>query len=182
MKTIAILFSICFISGLCGLVYASDAERYFDNQNAYRAKFYGTVERIPQGIYGTWIVNGKEIFVNKDTLLKEEHGKADIGAYVEVKGIYSGKTFTAYKIEVKRDKNRARLYGIIESLPSGIVGVWVVNGKEILITKDTYIDEEHGKVAIGAYIEIKGSYSGKVFTAGKIYVKRATKFDSEYRK
>lgn len=182
MKKNTLIFSICFVLGLCGLVYASDAERYPNSPDEYKVKFYGTVESIPKGGLGVWIVNGKEIFVNKDTFIKEEHGEADVGAYVEVKGISTGKTCVASNIIVKRDKSRAKFYGGIESLPSGIIGTWIVNGKEILVTKDTYIEEKYGKVAVGAYVEVKGGYSGKVFTAIKLEIKKPAKFDSEYRK
>lgn len=66
------------------------------------SKFYGTVQKIPAEQTGTWVVNGREIMVAKDTRIKEEYGKAVEGAYVEVEGNNTGKTFTAYKIEVKR--------------------------------------------------------------------------------
>jgi len=68
------------------------------------SKFYGTVQKIPQDRVGTWIVDGREISVSKDTRIKEEYGAAVEGAYVEVEGDNTGKTFTARKIEVKRAK------------------------------------------------------------------------------
>jgi len=70
----------------------------------YESKIYGTVEKLPQGEVGTWVVNGREIVVTKDTRIKEKHGKAEAGAYVEVEGNAAGNTFTAYEIEVKRAK------------------------------------------------------------------------------
>lgn len=91
-----------------GTVLASEYERRegkgYEHSERYESKIYGTVSKIPEGGIGTWVVNGKEVLVTKDTLIKEEHGKAVVGAFVEVKGSYDGKTFTAYKIEVKRAK------------------------------------------------------------------------------
>jgi hypothetical protein len=62
------------------------------------------VKKIPADRLGTWVVNNREIMVTKETRIKEEYGSAAEGAYVEVEGNNTGKTFTAYKIEVKRAK------------------------------------------------------------------------------
>ncbi len=74
--------------------------------NAYETKLYGTVEKLPQDRIGTWIVEGREIVVTADTRIKEKHGKVEAGAYVEVEGNSTGKTFTAYEIEVKKAKQQ----------------------------------------------------------------------------
>jgi hypothetical protein len=67
-------------------------------------KIYGIVERMPQEEIGVWIVNGREIVVTRDTRIKEKHGKAEVGAYVEVEGNVAGKALTAHEIEVKRSR------------------------------------------------------------------------------
>lgn len=68
------------------------------------SKLYGTVQKIPADKIGSWTVNGREIKVTSETRIKEEYGKAVTGSYVEIEGTNTGKTFTAYKIEVKRAK------------------------------------------------------------------------------
>jgi hypothetical protein len=68
------------------------------------SKLYGTVEKIPSGRVGIWTVNGREITVTGETRIKEEHGRAIAGVYVEVEGNNSGKSFSAHMIEVKRAK------------------------------------------------------------------------------
>lgn len=89
-----------------GVVFSSEYERHegkgYEHSERYGSKIYGTIEKVPNGLIGTWVINGKEILVTKDTFIKEEYGRAEVGAYVEVYGRYSDKTFTAYKIEVKR--------------------------------------------------------------------------------
>ncbi len=67
----------------------------------------------------------------------------------------------------------SKLYGTIKKLPAGHVGTWIVNSREILITGKTKISEEYGKAVVGAYVEVEGTNTGKVFTASKIVVKRA---------
>lgn len=107
MKTLSTLLAVGLTFVLMtGTVLANEYERRgskeYERHERYESKIYGTVDKIPEGSLGTWVVNGKEILVTKDTFIKEEHGKAAVGSYVEVKGNYDGKTFTAYKIEVKR--------------------------------------------------------------------------------
>ncbi len=87
-----------------GPALAGGHEGHSRGGDAYETKLYGTVERLPQDRIGTWIVEGREIVVTADTRIKEKHGKAEAGAYVEVEGNSTGKTFTAFEIEVKRTK------------------------------------------------------------------------------
>lgn len=107
MRTLSTLMAVVLTFVLTtGTVPASEYEKHggkeYKHHERYESKIYGTVKKIPEGGLGTWVVNGKEVLVTKDTFIKEERGKATVGAYVEVKGSYDGKTFTAYKIEVKR--------------------------------------------------------------------------------
>ncbi len=84
---------------------------------------------------------------------------------------YEGKEGTEHEYRYD-EKQEAMIYGTIESIPIGIYGHWVVNGKNVLITEDTRMEGEHGKVAVGAYVEIEGKYVGKVLEARKFEVKR----------
>jgi hypothetical protein len=103
VSAIAAALSLAFAAGPAA---AGDHGRSAGDsrRSDYESKIYGTVEKLPQGEVGTWIVNGREIVVTKDTRIKEKHGKAEAGAYVEVEGNGTGNTFTAYEIEVKRAK------------------------------------------------------------------------------
>jgi hypothetical protein len=72
----------------------------------YESKFYGTVEKLPHGMVGTWVINKRDIAITKETRISERHGKAAPGAYVEVEGVNTGKAFTAHRIEVKRSRRQ----------------------------------------------------------------------------
>ena len=39
------------------------------------SKFYGTVQKIPPERVGTWVVNGREILVTRETRIREEYGR-----------------------------------------------------------------------------------------------------------
>ncbi len=68
-------------------------------------KFSGLIRQLPaEGTVGSWIVDDRQIFVTPLTVLKEEQGKAAVGAAVEVKGVLKGISFMATAIEVKAAK------------------------------------------------------------------------------
>jgi hypothetical protein len=69
------------------------------------------------------------------------------------------------------EQHESKIYGTVEKLSQEVPGAWIVDGKEILVTKDTFIKEDHGRPAVGAYVEVEGSYSGSTFIARKIEIK-----------
>ena len=56
-----------------------------------------------------------------------------------------------------------KFYGVVQTMPEqGYVGVWNIDGREVNVTKDTKIKEKHGKLAVGAYVEVEGvNFEGK---------------------
>jgi hypothetical protein len=73
-------------------------------QNRDEFKIYGTIEQIADNGVGIWIIDGRKINVTAETKIKEQHGKAAIGAYVKVEGYYQDKTYNAYEVEIKKAK------------------------------------------------------------------------------
>ncbi len=74
------------------------------------------------------------------------------------------------------------LEGVIESLPgtADFVGNWVVSGTTVHVTAETEIEQEHGTVAVGATVEVKGTgESDGSITAEKIEVKDDDEDDDE---
>jgi len=177
MKTVSmiLIFGIA-LSIFVGAVFAADYN-----------KFYGEVEIMPESGYaGLWTINGRKVQVSQNTIIEEKHGRASAGAFAEVKGQQSGEIFTAYEIEIKQGKDfnksayPGKFYGTVEKLPdTGWQGVWIINGREILATGHTKIEEKYGRVAVGALVKVEGNYSGDKFTAYEIEVKAEGK-DREY--
>ena len=96
MKKITSMIMIALmIAGVQATVFASD-------DNSYRSKFYGTIEELPAGLSGTWVVNGRSVEVTPQTRIEQEHGQIAVGTYVEINGRSDGRTFTVHKVEVKR--------------------------------------------------------------------------------
>ncbi len=127
-------------------------------------KFYGTVESYPDRLVGLWTVSGQPVEVTPTTWIDQEHGTVTQGAYVEVEGwVQIGGTVTATKIEVKDspgnygDGSHTKFYGTVEQLPiDGLVGTWIVSGRIVTTTINTWIDQEHGTAMVGAYVEVEG--------------------------
>ena len=89
-----------------GFASGSEREESYEHHDSRggESKIYGTVKKMPSDRIGTWTVDGREIKVTNETRIKEEYGKAVIGAYVEIEGTKTDKGFTAHKIEVKRPR------------------------------------------------------------------------------
>jgi hypothetical protein len=88
---------------------AASSEETGDEENLpgrYKSIIYGVVEKTPLGHFGNWVINKRDVTVTKETRFIEKHGKAVVGAYVEVEGENTAMSFTANKIEVKRSKPR----------------------------------------------------------------------------
>jgi hypothetical protein len=47
-----------------------------------------------------------------------------------------------------------------------------VAGRQIAVTAGTEIEQEHGRLGIGAYVEVEGTYDGRDFQADEIEVKQ----------
>ena len=63
-----------------------------------------------------------------------------------------------------------KLTGTVEKPPEGTDGIWIVNGKQVLVTKNTVINEKHDRAAVGAYVKIEGDLSGRTIMAYEIEV------------
>ena len=197
MKKIAIVISsIFFVSFCAGLGNTSDYERgdkgeYYEHSKRYENKFYGTVQQLPENLVGVWIIDGKNIQVTQGTYIERAYGQPGVGSYVEVEGRYTDNTFIARKIEVKGKREYERrergeyykqgeryenkFYGTVQQLPEDLIGIWLIDGKYIHVTKDTYIEREYGQPGVGSYVEVEGRYTENTFIARKIEVKRKHK-------
>jgi hypothetical protein len=133
-------------------------------------EFTGAVESLPNtaGFIGDWRVGGRTVHVGGATRIEQEDGPVAIGASVKVEGTTrSDNSIDAMEIEVKtgsgsddgNDDRGPEFKGTIQSLPgtAGFIGDWKVGGRAIHVFSSTRINAEHGPVAVGAFVEIKGA-------------------------
>ena len=75
--------------------------------------------------------------------------------------------------DYKRKRYYDKFYGTIEKLPKkGLNGLWVIDGRKVRVDNDTRIEEKHGPIEVGAYVEVKGQEKNGEFLADKIEVER----------
>src|SRR5207302_3132608 len=82
-----------------------------------------------------------------------------IGTNVEVKGtVRTDGSIDAVKNEPV-EAGEFEFHGIINSLPNttGFIGDWVVDGRTVHVTSSTRIEQEEGLVAVGAFVEVRGT-------------------------
>ena len=136
-------------------------------------RFYGTLTKLPDasiqignGRAGDWIVGGKTVHVEPKTRIKEEHGRAVVGAYLEVEGNQRADgSIDAVEITVERDAGAPagtigfiNFYGPIRTLPSaaGFVGMWMVGDKTVNVAATTKLEKGRVDFAAGVIVEVKG--------------------------
>lgn len=129
-----------------------------------RDELKGTIESLPSsGLIGDWTVSGRTVHVSDSTKINQEHGAVAVGAQVEIHGqLRTDGSLDARRIEVKPSAPDDRgsplnFKGTIEAMPSsGLVGDWTISGKTVHVSDSTRIKQEHGQVAVGVRVKVKG--------------------------
>lgn len=128
-------------------------------------RVYGTIESFPTDLLGDWMINGDVYTVDADTQLKSKKGPLAVGACAKVD--YLPSSGLALKIESAdsdhcsadgegghADKD-VKLYGILDSFPTDLIGTWVIDGVSYEAGVGTDFKEDKGPFESGACIEIK---------------------------
>ncbi len=148
--------------------YATDDNGDDDDGNGsyegHEGHAYGLVEAMPAGgRTGSWTIGGIQYQADSRTRFEEEHGMLAVGVRVKVKYYLdaSGNRI-ALKIETTNetggstDPSHYKLYGFVEAMPAGgFNGQWTVNGVAFMADQTTLFKEEHGLLAVGAYVEVE---------------------------
>jgi uncharacterized protein (TIGR03437 family) len=144
--------------------------------------FYGRVETIPEsGLLGIWRIGSRSVIVDSSTDIDDDEGPIEVGTCVEVKGKATTGVLLAVKLESEDDDDcdeaaGFRFYGVVEELPpSGLLGTWLVAGRDVRVYPTTAIEQRQGDAILGACVEIHGSLllDGAV-DAARIEVKAAS--------
>jgi hypothetical protein len=168
--------SKCFaIAAVLLLVFSvSSASVTFADHGENEMKFTGFIESLPSsGLIGNWVVSGTTVRVTSGTRVEQEDGRAVVGAVVKVEGARrSDGSVDATQVEVKESNSgggsggggnddngsgEAEFKGTLESFPSGFIGDWRIGGRIVRVTSGTRIETENGPVAVGAFVEVKGT-------------------------
>lgn len=111
-------------------------EREYAEAEQYRRTISGTVRSLPEGVTGIWNVDGREVNVPKATFITAEHGKAEVGACVEIEGTWSGKTLNASRVAVTRGATEAqKVRGAADNRPVAKNSKWTAHDAGMLVTR-----------------------------------------------
>ncbi|QQS47708.1 MAG: hypothetical protein IPM66_03360 [Acidobacteriota bacterium] len=137
-----------------------------EDDSSGEVKFKGTVESLPStpGRIGEWVISGRKVVVTAATEMRADGGQFAVGVFVEVEGLLQlDRSVLAKKIKLEDDHNVGgrpgfvKFYGIIEALPAtGLIGTWVVSGRQVQVGSRTEIKQERGVVAVGSRVEVEG--------------------------
>jgi uncharacterized protein (TIGR03437 family) len=164
-----------------GSVIALKIEVKPDGGANVQVRFVGKVEKLPSttGRIGEWVISGRRVNVTANTRLLADRGEFMVGSLAGVDGVaqLDGVINAANILNLGNlDTPQITVYfrGTIETLPNDpkFLGNWKVSGRTVIVNDRTAINEEKGKVAVGAFIELTGTLGldGAV-TAQKIAVR-----------
>ncbi len=138
-----------------------------DNGNGNGNDFKGVIQSLPAtGLIGDWMVSGTTVHVSASTQVRQDDGPVVTGACVEVKG-QSQMDLSVAASEVRTQKaedcgqvqqnNNADITAVVQSMPApGTAGDWMVGGRTVHTTAATEVKQEHGTIAVGSCVEVKG--------------------------
>jgi hypothetical protein len=147
----------------------------------------GVVESFPDGLLGSWTVDGVVYTATNRTHFWMFGGPFYMGACVRV--LYDPQSYNAYAIGMvssERCSQEARLQmiGLIEQTPDaysgtlhtepGISGTWVISGTSFVSTMDTRLITRNGSLVVGAcaqvsYREVNGENVADEIRSEKLY-------------
>lgn len=122
-------------------------------------EFKGRIESFPGGLIGDWVIGGRTVHVTATTRIEQEDGPLAPGAFAEVEGFLrpdGSVDATRIEIEDEDDEDEFEFKGMIESLPVGLIGNWIVSGRTVHVTAATSIKQKGGPAAVGAIVEVEG--------------------------
>lgn len=171
-----VLVEVKFYTDSSGVHHAikietKDDEHDDDSHHRYRGHAYGLIESMPSGgRIGAWTIGGFMYTANAATRFEEEDGPFAVGVRVKVKYyLDAGNNRVALKIETTDDDGGAshpdhfKMYGFVQQKPANSFnGEWIINGTAFIADQTTKFKEEHGLLAIGAYVEVEYSTNGGV--------------------
>ncbi|MCA9981197.1 MAG: hypothetical protein KDD89_10190, partial [Anaerolineales bacterium] len=151
------IVSTAVLLSVAGLAFAEPTEPTNDDY----LTFEGTLDSFPQGLIGTWVVDGQSFVANASTEFDTEDGPFTVGECVKVDYLVVNGVNVAHEFDTEDDcqgdddDNDVQTYGRVESFPDGLLGTWVVAGVSYTADNGTEFETEHGSFAVGACVEVK---------------------------
>jgi len=162
-------------NGLSGGSGSDDSSRSTET-----AKVNAPIGSLPVSPFvGTWVLGGVSYQAITSTRMEQSKGTFVAGACVEARYVVSNsvntltrvETTEAYKCQTVVGANPApvfRGYGVIESFPQNLIGLWRVGNITYTTNVSTVFEQPQGLFAIGAFVEVKYQVISDTLVAVKI--------------
>src|SRR5262249_3021387 len=129
--------------------------------SSHQVQLEGFVDALPSGLIGDWVLNGTRVHATSAATFRIERGVPTVNAIVEVKGfLLVDGSINATEIEVDATPGSARQFefsDFVDALPDGdVIGDWTISGRTIEVSDLTRIHQEHGIIAVHAFVKVKG--------------------------
>src|SRR5262249_54291735 len=127
----------------------------------HQIQFEGFVDALPSGLIGDWVLSGTRVHATAAATFRIERGVPAVNAFAEVKGfLLVDGSINATEIQVDATPGSARQFefsDFVDTLPDGdVIGDWKISGRTIQVSDTTHIHQEHGIVAVHAFVTVKG--------------------------
>jgi len=146
--------------------YGNDGDSICIGNEGWR--IYGLIEAMPtEGLIGTWNIGGQTLLSTEDTVFQQNWGELAPGTLAMSVGTFDeNDQRVALMISAMPETamptfaNNAQwhLYGQIETLPDGLIGIWTVSGSSFVTTADTWFGPRFIEPQPGDTVHVVGSY------------------------
>jgi hypothetical protein len=126
---------------------------------------YGHLESRPDGITGTWVIEGVSYTATANTELDVEHGALVAGVCVKVevsadaptvaKEIQSESEYRCSGSDDDGHNAKGTLFGVIEKLPADLHnGIWEIGGLSFVVSPTTELVSKGGTFTVGLTVKV----------------------------
>ena len=147
-----------------GSLWAKNIVLHSPGDGAPEVEVEGPIQDLPEPPFlGTWTVDGFTVTVTDTTQLKGATPALSLTAKVRGEELEDG-SILAYEIIVEGPEHaEVEFEGELMACPEALPAEWVIETetasglelKSVTVTSDTYINENHGPVEVGAWVEVK---------------------------
>lgn len=160
--------------------FANDDDGNDDDNNGARdgaeGQAFGKIDAFPAELVGEWQIGGLSYTATASAKFKQDNGAFAQGGSVKVEFYRDSQgRRIAHEIETTSDNggvddnSHAKLAGFVQSMPtSGFVGQWQIGDVTFSASANTKFKEDHGLLALGAYVTVEYAVSNGVNTIHEI--------------
>jgi uncharacterized protein (TIGR03437 family) len=154
----------------------SSAAALKDAELEFRGLIQSSEQQAPNTIL---MVGGRSVQLSPATAVRPPIASLVTGTCIEVQGNLNGDLVEAARIQQlgagachagPGSGDGPRLVGLVEVIPSGMLGNWTVAGQTVQVTAATRLETERGPAQVGSCVEVRGQWQASVILASWLEV------------